>query len=62
MELKELEMRMYFLAGQLEEAKKHYKDAMGEIERANKEQTKRTTEEKAPANDSAVLEREPASV
>jgi hypothetical protein len=35
MEIKDLEVRMYFLAGQLEEAKKFYKDAMAEIEKTN---------------------------
>ena len=44
MEIKDLEARMYFLAGQLEEAKKIYKDALGEIERVNKEQADKQAE------------------
>ncbi len=42
MDIKGLEMRMYFLAGQLEEAKKFYKEAMVEIEKSTKEQDKET--------------------
>ena len=44
MDIKDLEVRLYFLAGQLEEAKLTYKNAMGEIERANKEEAKRKSE------------------
>jgi hypothetical protein len=54
MEIKELEARMYYLAGQLDEAKKIYRDALGEIERANKEQAKREAETKAAINGSPI--------
>lgn len=37
MDIKQLEVRMYYLAGQLEEAKKIYKDAMQELEKQQKE-------------------------
>jgi len=60
MEIKELEVRMYFLAGQLEEAKKIYKDAVGEIERANKEQTKRKAESESANSGQTVLVGEPS--
>lgn len=58
MDIKNLEVRMYYLAGQLEEAKKIYKDAMGEIERANKEQAEREAKAAVANNDKAVSERE----
>ena len=41
MDIKNLEVRMYYLAGQLDEAKKIYKEAVAELEKINKE-----TEEK----------------
>ncbi len=37
MEIKELEIRMYILAGQLEEAKIVYKNALAELDRITKE-------------------------
>lgn len=67
MEIKELEARMYFLAGQLEEAKKFYKEALGEIERANraeanKKQTDRKPETITSPSDSTVSFGEPTTV
>jgi hypothetical protein len=43
MQIEDLKARIYFLAGQLEEAKKYYADALGEIERATKEQAVKPT-------------------
>ncbi len=36
MDIETLKVRVYFLAGQLEEAKKVYTDAIGELSAANK--------------------------
>lgn len=36
MELETLKARVYYLAGQLDEAKKHFEDALGELNAANK--------------------------
>lgn len=62
MELKNLEARMYFLAGQLEEAKNVYKNAVGEMERVNKEQANRSTETTSSGQGSTVSMGEPAQI
>ena len=43
MDLEALKVRVYFLAGQLEEAKKIFSDAAKEIDEANKAKTKPET-------------------
>ena len=55
MKLEDIRDRMYFLAGQLEEAKLNFKNALGEIERAEKEQANRQSENKPTNADAAVL-------
>lgn len=62
MEIKELEARMYFLAGQLEESKITYRNALGEIERANKEQANRQAKEESAKSNQAVPSGESAAV
>lgn len=39
MEIQKLQSRVYYLAGALEEAQRVYKEALGEIDAANKKQT-----------------------
>ncbi len=43
MDIEVLKSRVYFLAGQLEEAKKIYSDAAREIDEANKKQANEAT-------------------
>lgn len=68
MEIKDLEIRMYVLAGQLEEAKKIYKDAVLEIEkierteRAKKEQPNTESKTIASGSDSTVSITESAEI
>lgn len=67
MEIKQLEARMYFLAGQLEESKKIFKDAVEDIQKQERELAKKeqpNTESKtiASGSDSKVSITEPVEV
>ncbi len=62
MDIKELEVRIYILAGQLEEAKRIYQAAQGEIERDNKEQANRSAETVTANSGQTVSVGEPAKV
>lgn len=48
MNIEDLKARVYFLAGQLEEAKKMFNDAVQEIERENKQLAKSKEESVQP--------------
>ena len=54
MDTEVLKMRVYFLAGQLEEAKKVFTDAMGEISAANKKQAEPSTNTETAAGAKVV--------
>ncbi len=62
MDIKELEVRIYVLAGQLEEAKRIYQAAQGEIERVNKEQANRSAKTTTANSGETVFVGEPAAV
>ena len=51
MDIENLKARVYFLAGQLEEAKKMFNDAVKEIDENNKKQAAtRVSDEATPSN------------